>query len=141
LNEEHGMIVLIALPIIALILIIVVFSMMRGIRQAGELHLHRSPLTVPADRRKASDDYHEQVWLPLCEKVADAASSRLGRPLTAKERRTIWRARTELVLDVLLDEVKKAGSPEEVHSLLASLPSGMDRPDSSGWCETGSLRN
>lgn len=128
------MILLIVLPFIVLILVVLVLSMMRGIRRAGEIRLNQSPLTVPTDHRKPSEVFLDKTWLPMCAQVADVASSRLNRPLTQNERRAIWRSRTALVLEILLKEVQETSDPEVVVSLLASLPPGMDRPDSTGWC-------
>ena len=130
------MVLLIAIPFLVLVIVIFSFSVMRGVRRVHELQMNQPPLTLPRGRRKPSDDYHDQVWLPLCKKVADAASSRLSRPLTATERRQIWRSRTSLVLEILLKEIQEAATPQEVWSLLATLPPGMDRPDPSAWCRT-----
>lgn len=85
--------------------------------------------------RKPADEYHDRTWLPLCTSVADAATPLLGRPLTPKERRSVWRARSALVLEVALKEIRVAESADAIAALLATLPTGMDRPDPTGWCE------
>ena len=87
---------------------------------------------VPAVRTPA-DDFHDRVWLPLCGRVAELAAQRMGRALKAEERRTIWRSRSQLVLEVLLKELAVA-SPGEAMALLRNAPSGLDRPDPTGWC-------
>jgi hypothetical protein len=87
------------------------------------------------DGRKPSDEFHDGTWLPLCERVAALATAKLGRPLAVKERRTIWRSRSVLVLEVALKELESTAVPGAAAALLAQLPAGLDRPDPTGWCE------
>ena len=120
-----------------LILVIFAIMVMRGFRKAAELHSQRQPLTVPDSHRKPVDEFHDRKWLPLCQSIAETACQRLNRPLTSFERRAIWHSRAPLILEVLLNEIRAASSDAEVASLLASLPPGMDRPDPTGWMDTG----
>ena len=83
--------------------------------------------------RKPSDDFHDQIWLPLCDKI-DSAITKTGVSLSEEQRRRIWRSRAPLVLEVLLREIEAAQSPDEVSQLLQSLPPGMNRPDPTRWC-------
>jgi hypothetical protein len=128
------LIILIILPFAALIIAILTVSIMRGIRRATELRSREQPLIVSSDHRRPSDDFHDQTWLPLCTKIAQEASARLGRRLTEKERRTIWRGRSPLTLQVAIEELASAPNPDAITLVLAKLPSGMDRPDPTGWC-------
>jgi hypothetical protein len=84
--------------------------------------------------RRPSDDFHDQVWLPLCNLIAEQAN-RLGRPLTLDDRRRIWRSRSSLVLETLLREIEHSTSLEPLEKALQDLPPGMDRPDPTGWCD------
>ena len=122
-------------PFAALILAIFVIRIMRGFRRAGELLDKRVPLSVPSEHRRPTDDFHDKTWLPLCERVASIACVRTHRPLTQKERRIIWRARAPVVLEAALQEMEEANGSEAVGALLARLPSGLDRPDPTRWCE------
>jgi hypothetical protein len=61
-------------------------------------------------------------------------SARLNRSLTQIERRKVWRARSALVLEIALKELDAATDQQVVAKLLAALPSGLDRPDPTGWC-------
>ena len=128
------MLLLALLPIFVLILAILMIRAARGLREAQELRALREPLMLPEDHRRPSDDFHDRVWLPLCQRVEDAAVARLNRPLSEKERRRIWRSRSELVLEVALKEIAEAPSSQHVGVLLATLPTGIDRPDPTGWC-------
>ncbi|MDB5322938.1 MAG: hypothetical protein JWN40_4569 [Phycisphaerales bacterium] len=128
------MIYIVAMPFGALIIAIIVIGMIRGLRQARELRGRTSDFRFDADKRRPSDDYHDQVWLPLCTSVAQAAAARLNRPLSDKERRKIWRTRTALTLEVVLKEINVTPEPGAVAALIATLPPGMDRPDPTGWC-------
>jgi hypothetical protein len=94
-------------------------------------------LDFDTGRRRPSDDFHDQTWLPLCANLAAAAAERLNRSLTERERRKVWRARSVLVLEVALKEIQASGDGPAVAMLLASLPSGIDRPDPTGWCAGG----
>jgi len=132
-------ILLIAMPFVVLILIILFFRMMRGLRNASEVASRQTWDAHDLYERRPSDDYHDQTWLPLCEEVADAACARLGRPLSEKERRVIWRSRTALVLEVALKEIPAAADAGAVAAMLRSLPAGVDRPDPTQWCMTGCL--
>ena len=127
-------ILLTVLPLAVLLLVVLLFSTMRSMRRVRDLSVDQPPLTEAPDRRRPSDDYHDTVWLPLCTKVAEAASAVLSRPLTEKERCTIWRSRTALVLEILLSELQRVGDAEKAGVLIANLPSGMSRPDPTGWC-------
>lgn len=126
---------LVVLPFGILMLAISFVRMMRNIRQVNELKMKRLTPMPPLLHRGPSDDFHDHIWLPLCRSVAETASSRLRRPLTARERRVIWRSRSALMLEVLLKELQAATDPETVASLLRSLPPGMNRPDLTGWCD------
>jgi hypothetical protein len=128
------MIYLLPLPFVALVVGIVVVRVMRTWRQVATLQASRSPMGPVTEGRKPSDEFHDNTWLPLCERVAALARSKLGRPLTAKERRTIWRSRSVLVLEVALKELESIAVPGAAAALLAQLPAGMDRPDPTGWC-------
>jgi hypothetical protein len=128
------LIYLIVLPFGSLIIAITVIRAMRSFRYVSELRARGSAWTVPFTQPKPSDRFHEQVWIPLCEGVSKAAAEKLRRPLTPKERQSIWRSRTPLALEVAIKEIESAHTPEEVSVLLAGIPSGMDRPDPSGWC-------
>jgi hypothetical protein len=125
----------IALPFVSLIIVIGVVRTFRSLRELRELRSRDVSQAISPGRRP-SDDFHDLTWLPLCQALADAVAERLNRPLSAAERRTIWRTRTPLILNVVLKEIIAAPSAEEVAALLASLPPGsMDRPDPTGWCE------
>ena len=125
---------IVGLPFVALFLAIAVVRLMRSLRDVREAQARRMPIMFDADKRKPADDYHDHTWLPLCTRIAAAASSRLDRPLTAKERRVLWRARSVLVLEVASKEIQTAANPDAVVALLAGLPTGLDRPDPTGWC-------
>jgi hypothetical protein len=58
----------------------------------------------------------------------------LGRALNESERRTIWRARTPFALEVVLKEGETAPDAGAVKAILAALPTGLNRPDPTGWC-------
>jgi hypothetical protein len=62
------------------------------------------------------------MWLPLCQRVADASVAKLNRPLTFEERRTIWRARSQLVLEIAVDEINAAATSPEAIALLKQYP-------------------
>ncbi len=126
---------LIVSPLVVLMVAILAIGWIRAIRRVSLIRSQRIPLAIPVEYRKPSDDFHDQIWLPLCEKVAAAASQRLNRELTEKERRTIWRTRSELTLNVALAEIEQSADPQQVAVLLATLPPGMDRPDPTHWCE------
>jgi hypothetical protein len=128
------MIYIVGMPFVALIIAIIVIGLMRGLRQAGELRNRSSSFQIDPGRRRPSDDYHDQTWLPLCTSVAQAAQARLHRPLTDKERRKIWRTRTALTLEVALKEIAATEGPAAIATLLTDLPPGMDRPDPTHWC-------
>src|SRR2546421_9397496 len=125
------MIWIIGMPFAALIVAILVVRIMRRAVNARDL---RGFEVTPLDRRRPSDDFHDTTWRPLCEKVAQAISARLGRPLNESERRMIWRARTPLALEVALKEIETARDATAVEQILAVLPTGLDRPDPTGWC-------
>ena len=129
------MIYIVGMPFVALIVAIIVIGVMRGLRQAGELRDSRpSGFPINPGRRRPSDDYHDQTWLPLCTSVAQAAEAKLHRPLTGNERRRIWRTRTALTLEVVVKEIQATQDRTAISKLLDDLPPGMDRPDPSGWC-------
>jgi hypothetical protein len=114
--------------------VIFTISVMRSLRRASERRSNHSDFRIDFDR-KPSDDFHDQTWLPLCTRMAQAAVLRLGRPLTEKERRSVWRARSVLALEVALKEIEGARDAQAVAELLTILPTGMNRPDPTGWCE------
>jgi hypothetical protein len=130
------MIWLLPLSIAALLAL---FAIMRATRRVGELRdpANRFPADAPPLRTPA-DDFHDIVWLPLCIRAADAASARLARPLTYEERQALWKARSPLVLEILLKELAADPSPGAAVALLRTLPSGLARPDPTGWCEPAS---
>jgi hypothetical protein len=99
-----------------------------------ELRYRQSTFSIPG-RRTPSDEFHDRTWLPLCKSIADAVNNKLNRPLTAVERRKLWRSRSPLILEVGLKEIQAASTADEVNALLAKLPPGMDRPDPTGWCD------
>ena len=115
------------------VIVIATISVMRSLRRVRDLQDRRTPLAMPDGWRKPSDAFHDQTWLPLCTSVAVAASRVLNRPLTPKERRAIWRAKTVLLLETVRDEIARSTDPQAVAVLLAQLPQGIDRPDPTGW--------
>src|SRR5437763_1033693 len=121
------MLYVVGLPFAVLIVAICAMRLLRGLRQAGEIRDRPSTFKCDANVRRPSDDYHDQIWLPLCTSVAHAATAQLQRPLTEKERRSIWRTRTALTLEVVLKEIGATPEPQAVTVLLATLPPGMDR--------------
>lgn len=127
------MIWIVSLPFAALAAAVILIRVLRGVRQFQEIRATREPLSLNPSLRKPSDDYRDEIWLPLCERLAEAAANRLNRPLTTKERRAIWRARSELVLEIALSEVQAANHPHAVSDVLAAMPTGIDRPDPSNW--------
>jgi hypothetical protein len=129
------MVWIIALPFVALFVAIAMARMMRGFRDVGKLQSRQTPMMFDSGGRKPADEYHDRIWLPLCTSVADAATTLLGRPLTPKERRSVWRARSALVLEVALKEIRAAQNAHTIAELLARFPTGMDRPDPTKWCE------
>jgi hypothetical protein len=130
------MLILIVMPFAALALAIMVVAIMRSIRRVQDFRsAPGSMATRGIERRTPADDFHDRVWLPLCGRVADAVREKANRPLSEKERRIVWRARSELALNVAIQEIQSARKGEEVAALLASLPTGLDRPDPTGWCE------
>lgn len=84
---------------------------------------------LPENGRRPWEDFHDRIWLPRCNSLAAAASSRMGRPLTTMERRRIWRARTPLVLSIALDDIERSAQPNSIESIVENLPQGIDRPD------------
>ncbi|HYE19155.1 MAG TPA: hypothetical protein VEA69_11960 [Tepidisphaeraceae bacterium] len=127
---------LIGLPFVALLVAIIALRVMRNVRHVSELRSSASAFGFPERGRKPSDDYHDQVWVPVCTRVADAAEARLGRALSARERRAVWRAKSALVLEVALKEIEgAAGDKGVVERLLGELPAGVNRPDPTGWCD------
>jgi hypothetical protein len=106
---------------------------MRRRREADDCRLSSSVPELYSERRKPSDDFHDNTWLPLCKRVEEAAVAKLNRPLIEKERRVIWRSRSALVLEVALNEIESADTGDAAIQLLASLPPGMDRPDPTNW--------
>jgi hypothetical protein len=131
------MIWIIALPFAALAVAIIALSALRSIRRFQDIQCTRQPLGPVPAHRKPSDVYHDETWLPLCERLAEAAAQRLNRPLTASERRAIWRARSELVLQVALSEIQAGTDPQAVSAVLAAMPTGIDRPDPTDWSCAG----
>jgi hypothetical protein len=105
----------------------------RHVREIRDARMAQDAAGAPV-RRKPSDDFHDDVWRPLCDRVATAAAARLGRPLTADECRAIWRARSPLILEVAAREIEAGAAPGDVERLLSSLPTGLDRPDPTDWC-------
>jgi hypothetical protein len=99
----------------------------RSDRAEAEARAGRDHLRTPAD------NFHDTTWLPLCTQAAAAASGLLKRPLTHEERQALWKARSPLVLEVLIKELAGKPSPGEAAALLRTLPSGLDRPDPTGW--------
>jgi hypothetical protein len=114
--------------------VMLVVSIRRSISRVAKLQADRQPLRVDDLLRRPFDDYHDQTWLPLCEATAVLAVSRLNRPLAVRERRSIWRARSELALEVLQKEIQAAANLEDIVILILQLPTGIDRPDPTGWC-------
>ena len=100
----------------------------KRVREAMDRGEPAPPVHTPAD------DFHDQIWLPLCQRVAELAARQMQRPLTYDERRALWRSRSQLVLEVLLKELEGT-SPGAAIALLKNAPSGLDRPDPTGWCE------
>lgn len=125
---------LIALPFAGLIAAILTIRILRRFRELDEARRQRMEDSFNAPRRKPSDDLHDQVWFPLCDRLAQVAAERIGRPLTSQQRKRIWRSRTTTVLEIAMKEVEAARSPEEVAALLTTLPQGVNRPDPTGWC-------
>jgi hypothetical protein len=131
------MIDLIAFPFLSLVVFITAMRVMRSLREVRAARARQTALMVPDDFRKPSDDFHDQTWLPLCNKIANSAIAKLTRPLTCDERRIIWRTRAPLTLEVVWSEIESASTAEQIMELLYSLPPGMDRPDPTGWCQPG----
>ncbi len=131
------MIWIVGLPFAALAVAIMVIRALRSVRAIQEIRAARVPLDATPSHRRPSDVYHDETWLPLCERLAEAAAQRLARSLTGNERRAIWRARSELVIDIALSEVQAATDPQAVSDVLAAMPTGIDRPDSTGWSRGG----
>ena len=127
------MIDLIGLSFAVFVFGILVIRFARRMREIREIRHKQTPLSIPLSHRKPSDDFHDQTWLPLCTTVASTLSSKVNRPLTPHERRAIWRSRSPLVLEALLQDLQSA-TPDSAASLLASLPPGMTRPDPTNWC-------
>ena len=86
------------------------------------------------DLRRPADDYHDLTWLPLCTRASETVVRKIGRPLDADERQRIWKARSELVLEILVKECDADAAAGAVLASLKSLPSGLDRPDPTDWC-------
>jgi hypothetical protein len=108
---------------------------MRAIRRTSEIRdpaRRLSPTT--ATLRTPADDFHDLTWLPLCTSAAAALETLLARPLSFDERVRIWKARSPLVLEILLKELAANPPPGAVRSLLLTLPSGLTRPDPTHWC-------
>ena len=127
------MAVLIALPFAALIIAIIAVNVLRNVhRISGSANGDWSSPADPA-ARKPADEFHDQTWLPLCVAVSEAAELRLGRPLSNRERRAIWRARSPLVLEIALQDIQATTTSDSVTALIAALPSGIDRPDPTDW--------
>lgn len=106
---------------------------MRAIRHASRLadparHLGTAVLRTPAD------DFHDDTWLPLCTQAAAEMERLLARPLSDDERQRLWKARSPLVLEILLKELAANPPPGAALSLLLTLPSGLSRPDPTSWC-------
>src|SRR5688500_9501052 len=131
------MIWIVSLPFAALAAALIVIRVLRGVRQFQEIQATRVPLGPIPAHRKSSDVYHDERWLPLCERLAEAAAQGLNRPLTRNERRAIWRGRSELVIEIALSEVQAATHPHAVSDVLAAMPPGSDRPDPPGAAPAG----
>jgi hypothetical protein len=118
------------------VLFIAAMRITRAMRNAHEhqSRIHSATESTAAELRRPSDDFHDQIWLPLCNQVAKLAAAKMQRPLSSDERRMVWRGRSQLVLELLLKELTSA-SPGEAIALLRNAPTGMDRPDPTGWCE------
>jgi hypothetical protein len=130
------MILLIAFPFIALVVFILLMRLRRGFQEVEAMRARRTALMLPEDHRRPSDDFHDQTWLPLCQSIASDASGKSNRPLTLDEWRTVWRTRSQLILEVAVNEIRAASNSEEVSTLLHTLPPGMNRPDPTAWCES-----
>ena len=115
---------------------LLVFSAFRSLRRLRGLREQRSRnnWSLPSETRKPADDFHDQIWLPLCDRIAAVAGKTLSRALSAKERKAIWRMRSLLALETVGKEIEMSTDPQAVAVLLATLPPGMDRPDPTGWC-------
>jgi len=87
------------------------------------------------NKRTPTNKFHDETWLPLCKRVADAVQAHAGRELTQAERQRIWRTRAPLILETALKEIE-AGDDASITSLIASLPSGLRRPDPTNWCQS-----
>src|SRR5688572_2023708 len=83
------MIWIVSLPFAALAAALIVIRVLRGVRQFQEIQATRVPLGPIPAHRKSSDVYHDERWLPLCERLAEAAAQGLNRPLTRNERRDL----------------------------------------------------
>jgi hypothetical protein len=122
-------------------LLIAVITAVRVIREASRRRetrmlgdLYGAQEAAGGRRRRPSDDYRDQVWLPLCNLIAEAAGH-LGRPLTTDERRKIWRSRSSLILETILREIEQTNTRARLGQVLRDLPPGMDRPDPTRWCD------
>jgi hypothetical protein len=127
---------LIGLMFAVFVAIIAMARMIRAMRKVDELRA-RQRMEVDTDEpqiRRPSDDYHDAIWLPLCKRAEVAVEARLGRKISQVERLRIWKARTALALEVLIKEAENSAAMGEVAAALANLPSGLDRPDPTGWC-------
>ena len=135
--ELAPMIWIVGLPFAALAAAIIAVRVLRTARRIQDIRATREPLGSTLAHRRPSDVYHDDIWLPMCRQLADAAARRLNRPLTANESSAIWRARSELVLQVALSEVHAATDAKAVTDVLAAMPSGIDRPDPKNWSRVG----
>jgi hypothetical protein len=111
---------------------IAVIRVVRRMNKAGTLPPTELADTGSPAKRTPSNQFHDEVWLPLCERIAVAVTQRTGRELTLHERRRIWETRAPLILETALKEIE-AGDDGSISPLIYSLPTGLRRPDPTNW--------
>jgi hypothetical protein len=113
-----------------------VVRIMRRMRSAGTQAPTDIDFPDHTGKRTPTNRFHDETWLPLCQRIAEAVQLRAGRELTHAERRRIWETRAPLILETALKEIE-TGNDASITALIASLPSGLRRPDPTNW--SGSL--
>jgi len=127
---------IVSLGFLVVVLAGTVVVLRRNMQRLQDIRARRLKLGVmpPPAPRRPSDDFHDAVWLPLCEKV-EAAARNNGYLLVKWERQRVWRSKSTLVLETLIRELEATVSEEDTARAIGELPPGMDRPDPTAWCE------
>lgn len=123
---------------ILLVMAWLVLVFRHNLQRLRDIRSRRATLLAPTGDaapkpRKPSYMFHDIVWLPLCQRVEEAAAKN-GYNLVKWERQRVWRSRSTLVLETLIHELESTISEEETARAIGELPPGMDRPDPTGWC-------